>query len=184
MDHERKRRKKRPAVWQLVRENIYTHRRRKQQDEDDIMICQCRRPQDGGVGCGADCLNRLLNIECVPVSAGQYVDDVLSGADCARGCLPGARLATHTIYTLQGYCPCEETCSNQMFSKRQYAQLDKVSSQPDITCYWTPKPHDSTTKADVFVAWFHSGELVQRGLGCSRRKTCTRDSSSSSTWAR
>jgi len=62
------RRKKRPAVWQLVKENIYTHRRRKEQDEDDIMICQCRRPTDGGVGCGPDCLNRLLNIECVPVS--------------------------------------------------------------------------------------------------------------------
>jgi hypothetical protein len=29
---------------------------------------------------------------------------------------------------VQGYCPCEETCSNQMFSKRQYAQLDKVRS--------------------------------------------------------
>lgn len=79
MDHERKRRKKRPAVWQLVRENIYTHRRRKEQDEDDIMICQCRRPSDGGVGCGADCLNRLLNIECVPVSAGRCLDDVVSG---------------------------------------------------------------------------------------------------------
>jgi AWS domain len=86
MDHERKRRKKRPAVWQLVRENIYTHRRRKEQDEDDIMICQCRRPSDGGVGCGADCLNRLLNIECVPVSAGQYVDDGFCGADCPSGC--------------------------------------------------------------------------------------------------
>lgn len=68
LDHERVRRKKRPAVWQLVRENIYTHRQRKEQDEDDIMICQCRRPTDGGAGCGPDCLNRLLNIECVPVS--------------------------------------------------------------------------------------------------------------------
>jgi AWS domain len=72
MDHERRRRKKRPAVWQLVRENIYTHRQRKEQDEDDIMICQCRRPTDGGVGCGPDCLNRLLNIECVPVSAATW----------------------------------------------------------------------------------------------------------------
>ncbi len=68
-DPERVRRKKRPAVWQLVKENTYTHRQRKEQDEDDIMICQCRRPTDGSPGCGPDCLNRLLNIECVPVSS-------------------------------------------------------------------------------------------------------------------
>ena len=67
MEHTR--RKKRPAVWQLVKENIYTHRQRKSQDEDDIMICQCRMRTYGGKGCGPDCLNRLLNIECVPVRA-------------------------------------------------------------------------------------------------------------------
>lgn len=66
---EHTRRKKRPAVWQLVKENIYTHRQRKSQDEDDIMICQCRMRTYGGKGCGPDCLNRLLNIECVPVRA-------------------------------------------------------------------------------------------------------------------
>ena len=37
------------------------------QDEDDIMICQCREPTFGGEGCGPNCLNYMLNIECVPV---------------------------------------------------------------------------------------------------------------------
>lgn len=37
-------------------------------DEDEIMICECRRPTDGSPGCGPDCLNRILNIECVAVS--------------------------------------------------------------------------------------------------------------------
>lgn len=54
-------------MWQLVADNIYTHRKRKVQHEDDIMICQCREPTYGGEGCGANCLNQLLNIECVPV---------------------------------------------------------------------------------------------------------------------
>lgn len=34
------RRHKRPPVWQLITSNLYTHRERKEQDEDDIMICQ------------------------------------------------------------------------------------------------------------------------------------------------
>ncbi|KAK9845360.1 hypothetical protein WJX81_004380 [Elliptochloris bilobata] len=81
---------RKPAVWQLVHDNVYTHRAPKEQDEDDIMICHCRPIFAGGVGCGPDCLNRVLNMECVP-----------------------------------GYCPCGEQCSNQMFSRRQYARLDK-----------------------------------------------------------
>lgn len=54
-------------MWELVQNNIYTHRKRKVQDEDDIMICQCREPTYGGEGCRSNCLNQLLNIECVPV---------------------------------------------------------------------------------------------------------------------
>lgn len=41
------------------------------QDEDDIMICQCKKlwPSDPTTsGCGPNCLNRMLNIECVTVS--------------------------------------------------------------------------------------------------------------------
>lgn len=64
---KRARRRKLPVVWQLIQDNIYMHRRRKKQDEDEIMICQCRFPTDGAPACGEHCLNRLLNIECVPV---------------------------------------------------------------------------------------------------------------------
>ncbi|KAK9809740.1 hypothetical protein WJX73_001840 [Symbiochloris irregularis] len=81
---------KRPAVWQLVLDNIYTHRSRRKQDDDDIMICQCKPPKDGGPGCGTRCLNRILNLECTPE-----------------------------------FCPCGDQCSNQMFSRRRYASLDK-----------------------------------------------------------
>ena len=58
-----------PTVWQHVSESIYLHRNRKQQHEDDVMICTCARPGPGQLGCGHKCLNRLLNLECVPVSA-------------------------------------------------------------------------------------------------------------------
>jgi hypothetical protein len=61
---------KRPPVWQLVTSNLYTHRERKEQDEDDIMICQCKKiwaTDTATVGCGPECLNRMLNIECVEV---------------------------------------------------------------------------------------------------------------------
>lgn len=30
-----------------------------------IMVCHCKPPVDGGLGCGDECLNRMLNIECV-----------------------------------------------------------------------------------------------------------------------
>jgi hypothetical protein len=28
------------------------------------MVCNCKPPQDGRMGCGDGCLNRMLNIEC------------------------------------------------------------------------------------------------------------------------
>ncbi|CAD7699864.1 unnamed protein product [Ostreobium quekettii] len=63
-DAEEDGRRKRPSIWQLVDSNIYTHRKRKVQHEDDIMICQCSPSPEGG--CGGDCINRMLNLECVP----------------------------------------------------------------------------------------------------------------------
>jgi hypothetical protein len=60
---------KRPPVWQLVPDSIYTHREKKVLDEDDIMICHCKHiwaTDTTTIGCGEACLNRMLNIECVP----------------------------------------------------------------------------------------------------------------------
>ncbi len=59
---------RRPQVWQIIRENIYTHRKPKVQHEDEVMVCHCELTADGGPACGPDCLNRVLNMECVPVS--------------------------------------------------------------------------------------------------------------------
>ncbi|KAL0033139.1 hypothetical protein WJX79_005261 [Trebouxia sp. C0005] len=58
--------KQKPAVWQHISRNIYTHRQRKVEKEDDIMICTCPQPADGAPGCGPDCLNRRLAVECHP----------------------------------------------------------------------------------------------------------------------
>lgn len=60
--------KQKPAVWQQVSRNIYTHREKKRETEDDIPVCDCRPPSDGKPGCGVDCINRRLNQECHPVS--------------------------------------------------------------------------------------------------------------------
>uniref|UniRef100_A0A803QKC0 Histone-lysine N-methyltransferase ASHH2 n=1 Tax=Cannabis sativa TaxID=3483 RepID=A0A803QKC0_CANSA len=48
-----------------IRTNQYLHRSRKTQTVDEMMICQCKPPLDGRLGCGDDCLNRVLNIECM-----------------------------------------------------------------------------------------------------------------------
>ena len=91
-EENNKTRHKLPAVIGLIRDNVFSHRKRKYQDEDDVMICQCKPVWRGGDGCGPDCINRLLCIECVP-----------------------------------GFCPCEDKCTNQVFSKKQFAQLEVVS---------------------------------------------------------
>ncbi|PNH08632.1 Histone-lysine N-methyltransferase ASHH2 [Tetrabaena socialis] len=88
-EQEGLKRRRIPAVWQLLKDNVLAHRKRKCQDEDDIMICHCKPVYRGGDGCGPDCINRMLCIECVP-----------------------------------GFCPSEEKCTNQMFSKRMYANLE------------------------------------------------------------
>lgn len=56
-----------PAVVQLISENYFSHRKRKEQDEDDIMVCHCPPPWRGGDGCGPNCINRMLCIECTEV---------------------------------------------------------------------------------------------------------------------
>lgn len=56
----------RPAVRQVLR-NLFAHRKRKVVDEDDIMVCTCESVNaEGGMGCGEDCINRLMCIECTP----------------------------------------------------------------------------------------------------------------------
>lgn len=32
---------------------------------NQVMVCHCKRPVEGRFGCGDECLNRMLNIECV-----------------------------------------------------------------------------------------------------------------------
>ncbi|OMO57166.1 hypothetical protein COLO4_35487 [Corchorus olitorius] len=45
--------------------NQFLHRARKTQTIDEIMVCHCKRPPEGKLGCGDECLNHMLSIECV-----------------------------------------------------------------------------------------------------------------------
>ncbi|KAI3464563.1 hypothetical protein Pfo_021226 [Paulownia fortunei] len=53
------------SSWSLIKSNLFLHRSRKTQTIDEVMVCHCKPPSDGRMGCGAKCLNRMLNIECV-----------------------------------------------------------------------------------------------------------------------
>ncbi|KAI4387974.1 hypothetical protein MLD38_000356 [Melastoma candidum] len=45
--------------------NKFTHRNRRTQSIDEVMVCHCKPYVDERLGCGDECLNRMLNIECV-----------------------------------------------------------------------------------------------------------------------
>jgi hypothetical protein len=102
--------KRRPAVWQLVTENVYIHRHAKQLHEDDIMLCACSPVPSSNAssssssavvvgGCGEACINRTLNLECV-----------------------------------SGHCPSctrdDEDCGNQRFARKQGAELESKRAGP------------------------------------------------------
>ncbi|XP_071692179.1 histone-lysine N-methyltransferase ASHH2-like [Rutidosis leptorrhynchoides] len=53
------------ASWKLIKTNMFLHRNRKNQPIDEVMVCHCKPPLDGRMGCREECLNRMLNIECV-----------------------------------------------------------------------------------------------------------------------
>ncbi|KAK9270427.1 hypothetical protein L1049_026006 [Liquidambar formosana] len=53
------------SSWILIKSNLFLHRSRKTQTIDEIMVCHCKPSRDGRLGCGDECLNRMLNIECV-----------------------------------------------------------------------------------------------------------------------
>ncbi|XP_015079413.1 histone-lysine N-methyltransferase ASHH2-like [Solanum pennellii] len=52
------------SSWNRIKSNLFLHRHRKNQPIDEIMVCLCKPPSDGRMGCGDGCLNRILNIEC------------------------------------------------------------------------------------------------------------------------
>ncbi|MCO5590540.1 hypothetical protein L7F22_044511 [Adiantum nelumboides] len=54
-----------PSTWTLIKHNIFQHRGRKTETLDEQMVCTCKPPEDGSLGCRDNCHNRMLNIECV-----------------------------------------------------------------------------------------------------------------------
>ncbi|XP_010534715.1 PREDICTED: histone-lysine N-methyltransferase ASHH2-like isoform X2 [Tarenaya hassleriana] len=55
----------RKACFKAIKTNQFLRRNRKALTIDEIMVCHCKPPPDGWLGCGEECLNRMLNIECV-----------------------------------------------------------------------------------------------------------------------
>ncbi|CAH2067713.1 unnamed protein product [Thlaspi arvense] len=53
------------ACFKAIKTNQFLHRNRKSQTIDEIMVCHCKPSPDGRLGCGEECLNRMLNIECL-----------------------------------------------------------------------------------------------------------------------
>ncbi|XP_019154815.1 PREDICTED: histone-lysine N-methyltransferase ASHH2-like isoform X2 [Ipomoea nil] len=53
------------SSWTLIKSNLFLQRAHKSQTIDEVMVCHCKPPSDGQMGCGDGCLNRMLNIECV-----------------------------------------------------------------------------------------------------------------------
>ncbi|KAL4584119.1 hypothetical protein LXL04_008709 [Taraxacum kok-saghyz] len=51
------------SLGSLLRQTL--HPNRKNQTIDEIMVCHCKPSYDGRMGCQDECLNRVLNIECV-----------------------------------------------------------------------------------------------------------------------
>lgn len=54
------------SIFQHIDSNEFLHRRHKTQTIDEVMVCHCKPPPVGQLGCGDECLNRILNIECDP----------------------------------------------------------------------------------------------------------------------
>ncbi|KAE9603949.1 putative histone-lysine N-methyltransferase chromatin remodeling SET family [Lupinus albus] len=53
------------STFSRIFTNEFLHRSHKTQTIDEVMVCHCKPPQEGKLGCGDECLNRMLNIECV-----------------------------------------------------------------------------------------------------------------------
>ena len=53
-------------VWHRIHRNIFTHREPKSVTADDVLICSCVPDPVTGVGCGDECINRDVLVECDP----------------------------------------------------------------------------------------------------------------------
>lgn len=80
------------------------------------MVCHCKRPSDGSFGCGDDCLNRVLNIECVQGAC--PCGDLCSNQQV---CQPFLVVIVFLIFKV----PCFNPFVCSQFQKRQYAKVEK-----------------------------------------------------------
>jgi hypothetical protein len=87
------------------------------------MVCHCESPSKGRLGCGDECLNRILNIECVQgtcpcgdLCSNQQVCQLFIAAMC----LLVSFSEFHCFY--KGYCFSPNV--RLQFQKRKYAELE------------------------------------------------------------
>eukprot|EP00232_Nephroselmis_pyriformis_P015919 CAMPEP_0182881872 /NCGR_PEP_ID=MMETSP0034_2-20130328/17430_1 /TAXON_ID=156128 /ORGANISM="Nephroselmis pyriformis, Strain CCMP717" /LENGTH=367 /DNA_ID=CAMNT_0025014921 /DNA_START=100 /DNA_END=1200 /DNA_ORIENTATION=- len=55
---------KKPTPFQNLKRNSYVHRTHKVLERDEVPLCTCTPPSQGGKGCDEDCLNILTYNEC------------------------------------------------------------------------------------------------------------------------
>ena len=53
-------------IWHRIHRNIFIAPRPKSVTEDDVLICACVPDPETGKGCGPDCINRDVLVECDP----------------------------------------------------------------------------------------------------------------------
>ena len=96
-----------PAAWQEIAENVYMHGNRRQEKKEHISDCNCVKPVDASLGCGKDCLNRMLNVECHPVSAAHTDAQHISTACLLQSCQSVLPLLTlHLAFVSMSTCGC------------------------------------------------------------------------------
>jgi hypothetical protein len=86
-------------------------------EDDDVMICNCKPRWRGGTGCGPDCINRMLCVECVEVRAGQTASTACCASSvsrCGRARLLCSQPAiydwrgTHASTLCEAAAPCQQ----------------------------------------------------------------------------
>ncbi|KAJ8762897.1 hypothetical protein K2173_023026 [Erythroxylum novogranatense] len=88
--------------------NQFLHRKCKTQTIDEIMVCHCKVSLDSGLGCGDECLNRMLHIECV------------------RGTCPCGDLCSNQQFQKQNYAKMKwDRCGKKGFGLRLEEDISK-----------------------------------------------------------
>ena len=88
-------------IWHRIHRNIFTHREPKSVTEDDVLICACVPDPETGKGCGPDCINRDVLVECDPALGAGARAALLALAAILLGSIVAAY--THLVTKYRSY---------------------------------------------------------------------------------